>query len=313
METTLCAEIESDIIGIPIQQRGSIMTLRGIIKRMVIKNQEAKYALENYIRGFDITKFPGENVPTVCLCLKAVARALGDDDLLSNTIRKVLEGFGKSSTKSFNNFCSSQIALRCGSFYANIMRGTSLQSQPNNLLNNIKVTYLDLVGGNSWLGITAAPTQSSFTAKVQQDEEDEREARALAAKSNLPWDEWVKLHAKCHHCGEKGHIRPQCPDYLKKIKSGEIKQAYCPNYRGQSQARPANCGLPQARCNKFLTDPKAKAFLSAFQARFIPDDDDVENGNGDKDSIAHDSDIEQNEGVDRDIYNFLSLVGSLKE
>jgi hypothetical protein len=313
METTLCVEIESDIIGITIQQRGSITTLRCIIKRMVIKNQEAKDALENYIRGFDITKFLCKNIPTACPLLKAMARALGDDDLPSNTIRKVLEGFGISSTKSFNNFCSSQIALRRGSFYADIMQGTSLQSQLNNLLNDIKVTHLDLVGDNSWLGIAATPTQSYFTAKVQQDEENECEARALAAKSNLPWDKWVKLHTKCHHCGEKGHICPQCPDYLKKIKSGEIKQAYRPNYRGQPQACPANRGLPQARCNKFLTDPKAKAFLSAFQALFIPDDDDVENGDGDKDLIIDDGDIEQDQGVDRDIYNFLSLVGSLKE
>jgi hypothetical protein len=150
METTLHAEIESDIIGIPTQQRGSITTLRCIIKRMVIKNQEAKDALENYIRGFNITKFPGENVPTACLCLKVIARALGDDDLLSNTIRKVLEGVGKLSTKLFNNFYSSLIALRHGSFYADIMQVTSLQSQLNNLLNDIEVTYLDLVGGNSW-------------------------------------------------------------------------------------------------------------------------------------------------------------------
>jgi hypothetical protein len=103
------------------------------------------------------------------------------------------------------------------------MRGTSLQSQLNNLLNDIKVTYLDLVGGNSWLGVAAAPTQSSFTAKVQQDKEDEHKARALATKSNLPWDKWVKLHAKCHHCGEIGHICLQCPGYLKRIKSAEIK------------------------------------------------------------------------------------------
>jgi hypothetical protein len=98
METTLRAEVESDIVSIPKQQRSSITTLRCIIKRMVMKNQEAKDALKNYIREFNITKFSGENVPTACLCLKAIARALGDDDLPSNTIRKVLEGFGKSST-----------------------------------------------------------------------------------------------------------------------------------------------------------------------------------------------------------------------
>ena len=87
-----------------------------------MKNQEVKDALKNYIRDFDITKFPGENVPTACLRLNAVARALGDGDLPSNTIRKVLEGFGKSLTKSFNNFCSSQIALRRGCFYADIRK-----------------------------------------------------------------------------------------------------------------------------------------------------------------------------------------------
>jgi hypothetical protein len=148
MEKTLRAEVESDIVSIPKEQRGSISTLRCIIKRMVMKNQEAKDALKNYIRDFDITKFPGENVPTTCLHLNAVARALDDSDLPSNTIRKVLKGFGKSSTKSFNDFCSSQIALRRGCFYANIMKGKSLQSQLSSLLNDIEATYLDLVAGN---------------------------------------------------------------------------------------------------------------------------------------------------------------------
>ncbi len=149
-------------------------------------------------------------------------------------------------------------------------------------------------------------------AKVQ-DKEDEREAQSLAAKSNIPWDKWVKLHAKCHHCGEKGHIRPQCPDYLKKIKSGEIKRVYHPNYCGQTQARPTNCGLLQACHNNFLKDLKAKACLSAFQALFTPDDDDVDNGDGDKDLITDEGDNEQDEWDDGDIYNFLSMVGSSKE
>jgi hypothetical protein len=111
MEKTLCAEVESDISCIPLCQKDSITTLRCIIKRMVIENQEAKDSLENYIRTFDITKFPGENVPSACLRLKAIARSIGDKDLPSNTIRKVLKGFAKSSIQAFNNFCSSQIAL----------------------------------------------------------------------------------------------------------------------------------------------------------------------------------------------------------
>ncbi len=87
--------MESDIVSIKKEQCGSTSTLHCIIKRMVLKNQEAKDALENYIKDFNITKFPGENVPTACLHLNAVARALGNKDLLSNTICKVLEGFSK--------------------------------------------------------------------------------------------------------------------------------------------------------------------------------------------------------------------------
>jgi hypothetical protein len=115
---------------------------------MVVKNQEAKDALETYIKAFNITKYPSENVPTACLCLKAIARALGDGNLPSNTICKVLEGFAKSSTKSFNDFCSSQIALCHGCFYTDIMKGKFIQSQLCNLLDDIEMTYLDLVGGN---------------------------------------------------------------------------------------------------------------------------------------------------------------------
>ncbi len=77
----------------------------------MVRNQEARDALETYFKTFDITKFPGANVPTACLCLKAVARALGENDLPTNLVRKVLEGFAKSSTKLFNKFFTNQIAF----------------------------------------------------------------------------------------------------------------------------------------------------------------------------------------------------------
>ncbi len=273
-----------------------------------MKNQEAKDALENYIRDFDITKFPGENVPTACLRLNAVARALGDGDLPSNTIHKVLEGFGKSSTKSFNDFCSSRIALRRGCFYANIMKDKSLQYQLSSLLNDIEATCLDLVGGNKWEGIVASPASSSFIASPHVDA-DEREAQALAAKSNIPWDEWVKLYAKCHHCGEKGHIRPNRPDYLKKIENGEVKQPFRPH---RSQPRPNYRGIvPQGRRQKFSKDPKMKAFLSAFNALFDSNDDSNKVDGDDNESNHNDKD--DDEEMDDNIYNFFAKVGSLKE
>jgi hypothetical protein len=62
---------------------------------MVVQNQEAQDALQTYIKTFDITNFPSKNVPTPCLCLKAVAHALGDKYLPTNAICKVLIGFAK--------------------------------------------------------------------------------------------------------------------------------------------------------------------------------------------------------------------------
>jgi hypothetical protein len=109
---------------------------------MAVRNQEVQDTLKTYIRTFDITKFPGKSVPTAFHCLKAVARALGDNDLPMNVVHKVLEGFVKSSTSSYNEFCASQIALHHGSFYCTLMNSNSLQNQLNNVLNNLKLLTL---------------------------------------------------------------------------------------------------------------------------------------------------------------------------
>ncbi len=61
--------------------------LRFIIKRMLVRNQEAWDALEEYIKMFDIRNFPSKHVPTACLKLKAVVTVLGNK-LPSNTAHR---------------------------------------------------------------------------------------------------------------------------------------------------------------------------------------------------------------------------------
>ncbi len=65
-----------------------------------------------------------------------------------------------------------------------------------------------LVGGKQWHGIghTGMNQGSSFLTS-----KDDGNARALAAKLRIPWDEWVKIHGVCHYCREKGHIHPKMP------------------------------------------------------------------------------------------------------
>ena len=202
-----------------------------------------------------------------------------------------------------------KIALCRGCFYTDIMKGKSIQSQLCNLLDDIEMTYLDLVGGNKWDGIVASPVPSSFIANGPLNDSDEHEARTLAAKSNIPWDDWVKLYAKCHHCGAKGHIRLHCPDYLKKLESGEIKRPFRPS---KSQSHPTNRGVPQPRCQNFMKDPKMKAFLSAFNALFDGGANKA-SVEGDEDDSQSDVDDHAKEDIDNDVYNFLAKVGSLKE
>ena len=113
--------------AVSLSRRGSLTTLRCIIKRMVVKNQEARDALEEYLKKFDIGQFPGENVPTACLRLKAVAASLSNDNLPKNVLRK---------TGPFNEVCTSQLALRRGSISQTLFKSVSLHTQ---LIDNLSI------------------------------------------------------------------------------------------------------------------------------------------------------------------------------
>jgi hypothetical protein len=109
MEPTLWSEVKSDLKCLPPSQQSTVIMLRFIIKRMVICNQEAWVSLEDYIKVFDIRNYPGKNVPTTCLKLKAIVNILGDE-LPSNSVCTILEGFANASTtSSFNQVCLTKI------------------------------------------------------------------------------------------------------------------------------------------------------------------------------------------------------------
>jgi hypothetical protein len=121
------------------------------------QKKEARDALKEYLKTFDIRKFPGKNVPLPCLHLKAVATSLGSNNLPTNVIHKLLEGFTKSATVSFNEVCTSQLALRHGSISQKLFQDTSLHTQHVDVRNNLESVYLDLVGGKLWAGVNATP------------------------------------------------------------------------------------------------------------------------------------------------------------
>ncbi len=57
LEKMIRAEVESDLCSLPLSRWSSLTTLHCIIKRKVVKNQEARDTLKEYLKKFDIRHF----------------------------------------------------------------------------------------------------------------------------------------------------------------------------------------------------------------------------------------------------------------
>jgi hypothetical protein len=149
MEVTLCAEVESDLQGLPVNHHGAATMLRFIIKRLIICNQEVWDALEDYVKTFDIHNFPGGNVPTACLKLKAAINVLGNKTH-SNAVCTILEGFAHASTDTFTDVCKSNIAMCSDSIYTFLLAKVPLRSQVSLTLDNLEQKYQQLITAKKW-------------------------------------------------------------------------------------------------------------------------------------------------------------------
>ncbi len=273
LDLDLRAEVRSDFDELPHEQKGSISLLRLIIKRMVQSTQESRRAMEEFIRNFDIQKFPGEDVTKASLRIKAIAQSIGTKSLPADIVQRVLEGFARSSTPAFSNLCFYQGSMLSSSLMKHNLRQDNLYQTLTSVLGDLEVRYHELLSGNSWLGVgnSAAVAASTFISLTDIDpdgsdaeEYDEYVAFTAYNGKHVPFDEWVKDKI-CRNCNEVGHIRRNCPK-LQRMgrftnKTNNVKSSNQSRRLDNSATRDTTSTKPTSSRDEYTS--KIKALITA--------------------------------------------------
>lgn len=225
MEQSLKSEVLSDVQDVPKLQRGAVTLFYLVVKRVFLRNQEARDLLITWIKEFDLLNFPNQNVSKACLAFKAIVRSVGEKDLPSNTVRCLLTGMSNATNANFKQVCATNEAMLSNSLYQKQLGTITTMDHLRSVMTDLELKYLELCGGKKWEGIGHEPV--AFFAGNKEDlgkarSEYDGHTRALAARGEkpLPFNEWVKT-AYCHGCGEQGHIKPDCPKLLQqKLRDG---------------------------------------------------------------------------------------------
>jgi hypothetical protein len=185
------------------------------------------------------------------------------------------------------------------------------------MLDDLEQKYQQLITAKKWervghIGMDKS-SKSAFNAAENHKDEAESYAAYIKNRANkgfLPFDDWAKLQT-CHHCGNKGHVRPRCREYLAAKANGTL-----PPFPPSSEKRsnmPASAPPKDPR-DKLQKDPKLKALLSAFSAfiaNYLAELQPDENGEAANDNEA--DDVENVHDDNDDVNAFLGMVGALKE
>ena len=110
--------------------------------------------------------------------------------------------------------------MRSDSIYASLLAKVSLRSQVSSMLDDLEQKYQQRITTKKWEGVGHVEmdnhNKSAFNATANQEDEVQSYAAYVNNKANqgfLKFDIWTKLQT-CHHCGNKGHVFPNCQKYM---------------------------------------------------------------------------------------------------
>ncbi len=117
----------------------------------------------------------------------------------------------------------------------------------------------------------------------------------------------------CHHCSEKGHIRPKCPKYLADIESGKTIRANLRDSKRKKNLNTHLLGLIKVLVRAKWKTQKSRLFSHPFNLVFTNEDDDDNKRDNGGDNVDDKEDDGNDDNNNDDLHGFLSMIGSLKE
>ena len=171
---------------------GAITVYKYMTNHMVLRNQETIDALQEWIRLFDIRQIDCENVAVAITRCKAVIRALDGHGLPANALTNFLNGFSRASCEPFARLCQTLLSMNSTGLGQSVQSKLSVKKKIFNAFKDLENKYIELHTKNEWTGTS-------------------HDGAAFAARNHVPFDVWVKDKI-CDNCGEKGHIKKDCPN-----------------------------------------------------------------------------------------------------
>ena len=219
MDSSLTELVISDLQQVEEKYHTAPMKLLFAIQRIIVSNQSAIDALQNYVRAFDIRSFPGEDVTLAITRILAVVRMLGSANLPENVFELILGGFSHSSSDIFNSTAGTlRTTVSSSLLGGDIFNKSDAIPTIQTMCTDLETLYLGEMAKKMWPGI-GQPGSSSFVVQpgdaARNNEEVEEyniykaEFSSTRRSHPLPFEEWIKT-AECNNCGEIGHIASTC-------------------------------------------------------------------------------------------------------